>query len=430
MKTHHVSLNNHSVTFNNYDSIKNHYQGAFIDNALASFLILLLSPIYIINIVAALITNTNPFSYQYKVDALGRRVRLRSFSLGLFKPTALLIDIAFGELGFCGAPLTHNVPLSIQFSILNQIKVKPGLFSLYDLHLKTGLSITNKEELLEQQLNGSVKSYLLLLIKSAACLVLYGNGSNQLKSPVSLALFGLNVKNTSMDDAVNWIVSKDTLMAETKIGFFINAHSVNLSIENHSFYEELTNADAIFADGSGIRLAARKAGYLLNSNNNGTDMLPHLCRECSQTDKSLYLYGAKPGVAKKASNSLLRDFPSLKIAGTEHGYTPLSNDELVKQINDSNCDILLVGMGSPIQESWLLKNKGKLKCQTALAVGGLFDFYSDSISRAPLWLRELGMEWVWRLLQEPKVKFHRYVIGTPVFLYRTLILNMATKGVK
>jgi exopolysaccharide biosynthesis WecB/TagA/CpsF family protein len=87
-----------------------------------------------------------------------------------------------------------------------------------------------------------------------------------------------------------------------------------------------------------------------------------------------------------------------------------------------------VAMGSPVQEEWLKKHAPQLQCNTALAVGGLFDFYSGNIPRAPLWMRELGMEWVWRLLQEPKTKFKRYIIGNPRFLIQTFILNHTKRG--
>jgi len=75
-------------------------------------------------------------------------------------------------------------------------------------------------------------------------------------------------------------------------------------------------------------------------------------------------------------------------------------------------------MGSPHQEQWLFDHKHRLNCDTALAVGGLFDFYSGDIARAPRWLRELGMEWLYRLMKEPKAKFKRYVLGNPLFIWR------------
>jgi N-acetylglucosaminyldiphosphoundecaprenol N-acetyl-beta-D-mannosaminyltransferase len=83
----------------------------------------------------------------------------------------------------------------------------------------------------------------------------------------------------------------------------------------------------------------------------------------------------------------------------------------------------LIGFGSPIQEQWLIENRSNLNTRTALAVGGLFDFYSGSIPRSPLWMRELGLEWIWRLMQDPVGKWQRYVIGNPLYLYRLWLSN-------
>ena len=234
-----------------------------------------------------------------------------------------------------------------------------------------------------------------------------------------------------MAEAVNWITDTYQEDDKTQIGFFVNVHSINLAISDPKFFHQLSNANALFADGSGMRLAARKAGFMLNGNNNGTDMLPHLCRSCIEQNQSLYFLGAQPGVAHKAASKLTEQFPGLKIAGTEHGYNDDKNsDQIITAINESGCDVLLVAMGSPMQEKWLLEHRDQLQCKTALAVGGLFDFYSGNISRSPMWLREIGMEWVWRLMQEPRIKFNRYVIGNPLFLYRTFFLGLANTGVK
>ena len=204
-----------------------------------------------------------------------------------------------------------------------------------------------------------------------------------------------------------------------------------MSISEPKFFNQLTKADALFADGSGMRLAAKKAGFQLNGNNNGTDMLPHLCKSFVESKQSLYFFGAKPGIAEKAANTLRAKYSGLNIVGTEHGYNEnKTSEQIIEAINNSGCDVLLVAMGSPVQEKWLLEHKDKLHCKTALAVGGLFDFYSGNISRSPMWLREIGMEWIWRLMQEPRNKFNRYVIGNPLFLYRTFFLGLVNTGVK
>ena len=101
----------------------------------------------------------------------------------------------------------------------------------------------------------------------------------------------------------------------------------------------------------------------------------------------------------------------------------MDNDQIVEAINAAQADVLLVALGSPIQEDWVMANRLRLKVGTAIAVGGLFDFLSGNIPRAPLWMRELGLEWVFRLIQEPRVKFTRYVIGNPLFLWRAFVLK-------
>ncbi len=433
MKHTKLSLQTMAQTFKHYDSIKHSYSGSIIDRPLALVLIILLLPCFLINALLALVTKRNLFSIQRKTDALNRPVILHTFSCGIWLKSAVLYDIFLGKVSFCGIPMTHSLPPNIQFCVMNQIKCKAGIFSLYDLHLKTGLTIMNKVQLLEQQLNGNLSDYLALIMKSFMSVCLYGRKISKLKNAQFLSLFGLKVNNTSMDEAVNWITNtdRDTKTDETQLGFFVNVNSINLSIKNTQFFDELSKANALFADGSGMRLAATKAGFLLKGNNNGTDMLPHLCKRCVDNNQSLYFLGAAPGVAKKAANELISQFPGLDIAGTEHGYNHNNNDkQIIASINNSGCDVLLVAMGSPVQEQWLLEHRDQLQCQTALAVGGLFDFYSGTISRSPMWLREIGMEWIWRLMQEPRSKFNRYVIGNPLFLYRTFFLGLVNTGAK
>ena len=120
-----------------------------------------------------------------------------------------------------------------------------------------------KEQLLEQQLNGNGIDYLSLMIKSFMSVVIYGRVVKKLKKAKYLSLFGLRVQNTSMKEAVDWITKCQTKNSETQVGFFINVNSINLSISEPKFFNQLSKANALFADGSGMRLAAKKAGFLL-----------------------------------------------------------------------------------------------------------------------------------------------------------------------
>ncbi len=254
-------------------------------------------------------------------------------------------------------------------------------------------------------------------------------------------LFDLPINNVSMDKAIHWVLTQrfnslakpQALMPaqSPNLGFFINVNSINLSFEMPGFYHTLKKADCLFADGAGMRMASNHVGDPLLDNVNGTDMLPKLCLKAAKEKQSIYFLGSSPGVAKKAAKRLKKTYPGLKIAGYQHGYfDQQNNSQVINKINAAKADILLVALGSPIQETWLVANADKLQCKTALAVGGLLDFYSGNIPRAPLWVRNLSLEWVYRLMQEPQKKFNRYVIGNPLFLIRTYLFKRANKPIQ
>lgn len=407
------------------------------DKVLSTLMIIILSPMMMINILCALITRHPIYTHVTKKDALNNSVIINHFSDGVCKKSALLINIFMGEVSFCGVPLTHRLSPKVQARIKRRYDCKPGMCSLFDLHRSTGLVVEDPEALLLKQLNSSSFQNSLLLLKSLVCSCLYSIPKKGLINSKIISVFGLKLNNISMQAAVSWATDTPINNASVKnkhatnIGFFINVNSINICLKQPDFHHTLQQADKLLADGSGMRLAAKSAGYLLKDNTNGTDMLPHLCQSCVEQSKSIYFLGSKPGVAAKAALKLTKQFPGLMVAGSEHGFIGENKlNEHIKTINDSGCDILLVAMGSPFQEKWLLEHRDQLNCQTALAVGGLFDFYSGDIARAPLWLRELGLEWCWRLFQEPSAKFKRYVIGNPLFLFRIYVLGLARKGVK
>lgn len=425
-KTNRSVLHSQVITFKPQKQIK----ATTSTRLLAALMIVMMMPLFILNAIMALIKDEDILQVVKKRDALSRTVVFHYFTHGLFCKSAMLLTIARGHLCFCGVPLTHSLTRAQQHNILNQFSVVAGVFSLFDLHKSSGLAIANEEQLLLQQLNASFLQRVALVIKSLGCLCFYSHDDNLDISADNITLFGLNITNIPMLAAVNWTIKAPHQQAPN-VGFYVNAHSINLGIKNPSFMNQLRQADALFADGSGMRLAAKHAGQQLKDNNNGTDMLPHLCARCIKHSKSIFMLGAKPGVAMQAAINLKKRYPALNIVGVQHGFFDPDNvDTVITHINNSGCDILLVAMGSPMQESWILTHRRALKCQTALAVGGLFDFYAGNIARSPMWLRELGLEWVWRLIQEPKTKFYRYVVGNPIFLFRLYCLGLATKGEK
>jgi exopolysaccharide biosynthesis WecB/TagA/CpsF family protein len=200
---------------------------------------------------------------------------------------------------------------------------------------------------------------------------------------------------------------------------FVNADCMNKCFADDEYHQTLRNMDSVYADGIGIRLAAQMFGNGVKDNINGTDLFPLLCERLSGTSHEIFLLGAKKGVAESTAKNMQRQYPGLKIAGYQHGYfTKEETARVINDINVSGANVLLVAMGAPRQEEWIANNRHALNPNILMGVGGLFDFYSGRISRAPVWLREVGLEWFWRLLQEPRRMWRRYVIGNPLFLYR------------
>ncbi|BFT31326.1 hypothetical protein D210916BOD24_25020 [Alteromonas sp. D210916BOD_24] len=251
-------------------------------------------------------------------------------------------------------------------------------------------------------------------------------------------VIGLPIDNVTLDDAAEQVIGtqrkfniNDNSSTRPSVYYFVNANSVNTCCKKPELTEVLMKADSLFADGIGMRIAAKKCGSELIDNVNGTDLLPKLCERAAKSGKRIFLFGAKPGVAEKAAKNLTKSHKGLKIAGTHHGF--VSEDKmpsLIAKINKSKADILLVAMGTPIQEFWVEKYASSLDCQAVMAVGGLFDFFSGAIPRAPLIMRKYGLEWVFRLIQEPVTKFERYVLGVPEFLYHVYLENKRFSGVR
>ncbi len=236
--------------------------------------------------------------------------------------------------------------------------------------------------------------------------------------PLKFRMLGIEINNLTMSQALEKIIT--TAQGSEKRSFaFVNADCLNRAMNNSAYGRVLSRQSMVFADGSGIRMAGLMRGINVVGNVNGTDMFPLLCKEASEQGLSIFLLGSAPGVADAVAHNMTQQYPSLKIAGTQDGYFSAGETErVITKINASSADILLVAMGAPRQEMWIETNHARLFPSVAIGVGGLFDFYSGRISRAPLWLRETGFEWIWRFLQEPSRMWRRYFVGNPVFLYR------------
>jgi N-acetylglucosaminyldiphosphoundecaprenol N-acetyl-beta-D-mannosaminyltransferase len=235
-----------------------------------------------------------------------------------------------------------------------------------------------------------------------------------------LRLFGLKIQNVSVHEAANTLVAAARARLRRRV-YFVNAHCVNVAVRDAEYSRALESADLIFADGSGMAIAARMAGTPLRANVNGTDLFPILCQQAAALGVPMALLGAKPGIAERCAKNMKRRYPGLEFAWIHHGYfREEETPALLASLNKSGAGILLVAKGVPLQELWITRMASQIEVPVVLGVGALFDFYSGSIPRSPAWMRRLGMEWAFRLALEPRRLFTRYVVGNPMFLSRLL----------
>jgi N-acetylglucosaminyldiphosphoundecaprenol N-acetyl-beta-D-mannosaminyltransferase len=300
--------------------------------------------------------------------------------------------------------------------------VKPGLVSPWWIRQRANIAYGREIDADAAYVNSRSlvrDAAILLRALVAAC---YGRSR---PSADRIALFGIEIDNLTMDHAIAEIVAATDGNGPPRQISFVNADCVNLAHRNARYREALAGSTRVFADGIGMKIAGRILGSEIRENLCGTDVFPRLCAALAEANKSIYLLGARPGVAQAACEWISRTHPAVRIAGFQDGYYDSAHEPaIVAAIAKSRPDVLLVAFGAPKQELWIAQHLAASGARVALGVGGLFDYYSGRIPRAPLWVREIGMEWVWRLIQEPGRLWKRYLAGNIVFLTRTFVLRL------
>ena len=324
----------------------------------------------------------------------------------------LFYHVLISDISFVGVAL-----IKYKSNIKYQVIHKPGMFSLWFIRKNSKMpnctiSSCNKEYIE----NRSVLNDTKIFFKSLISLLYFTSSKNYVKK---VNIFDIHFDNLKMKEILSLIQSSIETNIKRRI-YFVNADCLNKTFENKEYKDVLKNADIILPDGSGINMACNILKKPLIENLNGTDMLPLICNISSSNNYRIFLLGAKEGVANKMKEELEEKYPNIKIVGTHHGFLENNESELevLEKINALKTDILFVAMGAPSQELFIEKHKDIINAKITLGVGGLFDFYSTNIKRAPLYIRELGFEWIYRMIQEPKRMWRRYILGNPLFLYR------------
>ncbi len=213
-------------------------------------------------------------------------------------------------------------------------------------------------------------------------------------------VLGVGIDNLTLSEAVDKALS---LISEHRCAYMVtpNPEIVMAAWDDPKVSKAIENADLVIPDGVGVMQAARILGTPLREHMPGIDAATEIIKRLASRGGSVFLYGARPGVAEKAAERMKQRFPGLVICGTNDGY---GNDDgaVVSKINAAKPDFVMVCLGVPKQELWMAKHAAKLDAGLMAGLGGTIDVFSGQVKRAPLIWQKLNLEWLYRCFEEPK----------------------------
>ena len=236
---------------------------------------------------------------------------------------------------------------------------------------------------------------------------------------------GVKIDNYSFNDVIERIIDHAVTGVLPSYVVTPNAQHV-LSLQRDADFRDIyEKAFLAVPDGVSLLWSAKFLQTPLNGRVNGTDLFEELSAVAEKKGLKIFLLGGRPGAAEAAKKTLLSRHPDLKIVGTHcppYGFE--SQPEELALINSkikaAAPDILFVGLGAPKQEKWIYDNYQELGVPVSLGIGVSFELVADMVQRAPLWMQKFGLEWLFRLIVEPKRLWKRYVMGNPQFMWLVL----------
>ncbi|MCX7780071.1 MAG: WecB/TagA/CpsF family glycosyltransferase [Negativicutes bacterium] len=199
-----------------------------------------------------------------------------------------------------------------------------------------------------------------------------------------------------------------------------NAEMLMLAQEDEELADILRQADLVVPDGAGVVWAARQQGQPLPERVAGFDLVQRLLELAAAKAYSVYMLGGAPGIAQQAAARAKTLYPGLHVAGINDGYfSPEQEDTILSAIREAKPHILLVALGVPRQEKWIVRHRQELKTPLAIGVGGTFDVMAGAVARAPLWMQNSGLEWLYRLLLQPSRA--KRMLALPRFALRVML---------
>lgn len=232
-------------------------------------------------------------------------------------------------------------------------------------------------------------------------------------------ILGINVVVTNMRKTIDYI-EENLEILKGKYICVTNVHTTVMAYEDNDYREIQNRAVLILPDGRPLSLISKNKGFKESERVTGPDLMNEIFKLSEINDYKHYFYGSTKETLKKLEKNLLQDYPKIKIVGM---YSPpfksnieLENEEIINQINSVKPDFIWVGLGAPKQEIWMSLHENVLD-GVMIGVGAGFDYYAGNIKRAPKWMQRCSLEWVYRLIQDPKRLFSRYLITNSKFIY-------------
>ncbi len=230
-------------------------------------------------------------------------------------------------------------------------------------------------------------------------------------------ILGVKFDNVTMDEAVE--IGLSLFDKEAKYSIYTpNPEIVMAAYKDVNLQRRLNEGALCIPDGIGVVIGSKVIGRPLKERVAGFDFTRNLFKALSHTDKRVYFYGSKPGVADLAAKKIEEEFPGIKIVGTCHGYEK-DQEKIIRDINDKKPDLLLVGLGAPRQEEWIASNMEGVEAKVFIGVGGSFDGFSGVVKRSPDIFIKLNLEWFHRLLTQPSR--WRRMLQLPVFMIKMIL---------
>ena len=243
----------------------------------------------------------------------------------------------------------------------------------------------------------------------------------------SLDLLGMPISRVNRREALE-ILQEFIDSGEPHLVVTADASMFEIAAHDPEFLRIVRTAALVTADSTGVLWAAKKLGVALEERVSGVEIAEQLCAESARRGYGVYFYGAAPGVADEAAETMRHRYPGAQIVGTADGFrsSVQQQAELLRDIREKRPAVLLVAMGIPKQEKWIAAHLEELRIPVAIGVGGSFDVLSGRVDRAPLWMQRRGLEWLYRLLRNPK-KLSK-VATLPRFVMRVLTRKRLPEG--